>query len=264
MVCEPEKLRSFVDSAEDEQIEDRDVYDAGEYDELAEIVKAWSKPCFRLGLAHARLGNATASREWQRAASGRFVDQIQYVIDRYDEYFDDGAARTTSDVEWRRVTREVYGTATLGEEDRLATVAGDLREQFEDRYFADLAGSDIYALSLAEVELALPDADPRPTIEPLWDALPDMHDGNQALYFGRLTAIEGIATGDEGTVEEGIERILDRHMEKVRWQEVRHVAERCVSYPAAGLLAIARLRGLDVAVDTEYVPDTLYVHDDRS
>lgn len=80
---------------------------------------------------------------------------------------------------------------------------------------------------------------------------------NRAYYLPQATAIEAIGEGDAAAVEAAIEGLLEFHEEFVIGSPDTNVVDEAVAFDACAYLALARQRGLDIAVDSEYVPGAL-------
>lgn len=80
---------------------------------------------------------------------------------------------------------------------------------------------------------------------------------NRAYYLPQATAIEAIGERDAAAVAVAIEDLLEFHEEFVIGSPDANVVDEAVAFDACAYLALARQRGLDIAVDSEYVPDAL-------
>lgn len=78
-------------------------------------------------------------------------------------------------------------------------------------------------------------------------------------YFGsQVDAIDGIFNREDAPAETAIKDALAFHDESFTDNEDMHFVEEAVSIDACTFIALARQRGLDVHVDSEYVPEAVY------
>ncbi|WP_255192249.1 Imm49 family immunity protein [Natronobeatus ordinarius] len=83
------------------------------------------------------------------------------------------------------------------------------------------------------------------------DELPDDH----PEYFGALWhALTGIVDRDEQAFEDGIAQFLEWHDDNVDFEN-KTSADDLVCLPVLTLVVLARRDGMDVSVDSPYVPD---------
>lgn len=88
-------------------------------------------------------------------------------------------------------------------------------------------------------------------LEATLDELPDDH----PEYFGALWhALTGIVDRDEQAFEDGIAQFLEWHDDNVDFEN-KTSADDLVCLPVLTLVVLARRDGMDVSVDSPYVPD---------
>lgn len=88
----------------------------------------------------------------------------------------------------------------------------------------------------------------------LEETLDDL-DGSHAAFFGALwRALAGIEARDADQFTAGIDQLLDWHDGKVDF-ETKTDPKDLVCRQAAALLVVARRNGMDVHVDSEYIPE---------
>ncbi|WP_255191830.1 immunity 49 family protein [Natronobeatus ordinarius] len=88
-------------------------------------------------------------------------------------------------------------------------------------------------------------------LEATLDDLPDDH----PQYFGALwQALTGVVDRDEQAFEDGIAQFLEWHDDNVDFEN-KTSADDLVCLPVLTLVVLARRDGMDVSVDSPYVPD---------
>lgn len=69
--------------------------------------------------------------------------------------------------------------------------------------------------------------------------------------------LRGAVHGDAEKLRTATEAHIRAHRKAVR-NDVHDTVWRCVDYPAAGFVSLARERGTEVRLDTEFIPDCVY------
>ena len=82
-------------------------------------------------------------------------------------------------------------------------------------------------------------------------------DWDRAYYLPHATVLDGIRTGDAAEVTAGITDLVAFHEEFVVGARDANVVDEAVALNACAMLALARGHGLDVSVESEYVPEAL-------
>lgn len=151
------------------------------------------------------------------------------------------------------------GTASESASARYSSISATFRRAVESRApnsSAISSPTDEIAIgfrSLANV--AIGSASQEEYIDALRESVTD-EDAHLQRYFGAVaTVLDGIRTGDEESVEDGLVILLDRHAEKREGKSSSlrdHVSRR----PLA-LFLLARKRGLNIDIDSQYIPDTV-------
>lgn len=210
------------------------------------------------------LGRVDQAKEWFAAAAARQTDvAVRRKAAKLERVETNGAQLRVGDIMWS----DFHNLAVLG------APSGDETVQFQ-------IGETLYehATDPALDELDGWDRTPRPYAIAGFGALYIGRDdvgeycheaharaaqkgrASDTFYRTLVTAIDRIATGDKREIEAGVEAYLrDYHTEHVVGNDDGfHVAIQRVSREATTLLALARTRGVDVRVESEYVPDAIY------
>ncbi|MFC7046967.1 Imm49 family immunity protein [Halobacteriaceae archaeon GCM10025711] len=142
-------------------------------------------------------------------------------------------------------------TAVLARDDALMAKAAEMAHEAE-------SGEPTYFDGVATCLSSLIRGDDEATLRHA-DALTDLESTafqDVDYYDGLGTCCRAIATGDESLLETALETVLERHETLIpKLGDRTHDAQVCI--PAAAIVVLARQRGLDVDVESEYLPETL-------
>ncbi|MFC7046022.1 Imm49 family immunity protein [Halobacteriaceae archaeon GCM10025711] len=218
-----------------------------------------------LYLAHGGLGDYSKELGVWSLIEGATAEAI--------EWFETAADHYTESIRERRVHREIIEKAAWGNEPYALADAmfsailsgdGDLIEDAartaldaDETYTEEFPGTTAwyyFAVGLAGVLIDEPTERERGL-----SGLRAAHDSLAAkfkqFFAGRITVLESFAANDAARVEEGLQTMLDDHADDAPANTTSPDELICV--PAMALLVLARRRGLDVDVESEYLPDTL-------
>lgn len=236
--------------------------DIGEEVQEDSLDSATAKDAAQAALAMLALGRTGEARVWiSKAASVQkeYVTSLKEgkleLVEDQDKQFD------INDLRWR----QFHNLAVLG------CLTGNRQQQIE-------IGETLYqhATDTALDKLKNREKRCKPYYIAAFGALylqrDDVHDyckearsrlpeePSVSLHQVMIDAIDAIATGDKQEVSEKIESVLsDYHsVHVVDNREGFHFTLQTVSREATALITLARRQGIDVHIDSEYIPEAVY------
>lgn len=201
------------------------------------------------------LGDVETARKWFHRAADTIRDQRTFVVDHYD------------DVGWSRQKMvSNYGVksltcACLADDWACAEeIATSTRTESETVANLDHVRTVERLESQVLATTVLDDGDVNELADQLIETAEEMDEYFTAVRPGQSGLLAGTATAivdrDQDATVEGITAIVAAHEDHLDGEPSR--AAQVVSHLAVALLVLANHRGLDVHVDSEYVPDAVY------
>jgi len=233
--------------------------------QLARIPRGASISCSNVATYRLYLGEASEARRWfKRAATHRFRAGQMRV--KHKEVLERNAVLSATQIYGKAVQYALLsGSSECLEE--IATGVLDLDESFRDvldeRGGSVLSYDDaelLAAVSLGEDEIArnaierIRSFESDPSYDGYYSGVPDGHTGPL------VDASIGLFDGDAAAVTEAVEKMLDAHEAEVDGEP--RGSREIVDHAAAAMIVLARNRGLNVTVESEYVPDALFDEED--
>lgn len=260
-MTESEWLAEFVDAAQ------RELREAALEDTVEFYVAADPDRAMRVAFALLALGRVEEAREW---FAERAVEQAEHAASTKETKLDD-AAETGEQLDVGRLRWDKFHEAAV-----IASAAGDeqiqhdvgdvLFEHGTDPVLDGLGGRDerprpFYVAAFGAVLCGRDDVGEY--CEETRDRVQHKGYGRGTFYRLLVDAIDAIAAADANAATDAIDRYLqDYHAERVDGNdEGFHAVEQRLSREATALIALARTRGVDVRVESGYVPDAIYDDD---
>lgn len=205
----------------------------------------------RIGLYKLLLGELSSSEEKFEEATRKKLLKYNYK----SEYELEEYGRTCWQTQMS-VLEEVLYTALLARNDELTQKVVAEVTKLDSAYkneYPKTVYCYYHVKALANV--AIDSASQKEYIDALRESVAD-EDAHLQQYFGAVAAIlDGIRIGDETRVEDGLITLLDRHAEKREGK--RSSLRDHVSRRPLALFLLARKRGLEIDIDSQYIPDTV-------
>ncbi|WP_327053116.1 hypothetical protein [Halomicrococcus gelatinilyticus] len=204
----------------------------------------------KIGLYRLLLGDVAAATEHLEEATRRYA--LKYEHKRtYEAEENDQATWQTQ----RSILERLTYAALLSRNDASVEEAAAKVDDLDAyrRQFPRMVHKYHFTTALARV--AADADDQRERVDAFGDSLADVKPDHQP-YFGNLaTILDGIVSGDEATVRDGLEAYLDDYDED-RNDDPESLSDR-VSKRATALYLLAKRRGVDVEIESRYIPDCL-------
>jgi hypothetical protein len=247
------EIRTFVEEENTnilENYEERDTYDS-----LSEYLAYVDRSAHRVGLGLLHIDRPGDARRWFTDLSPAWIDGIQseweFKLEEgshiglfpWLEVYNALSASVLSDDEEviEESAKTVWEQATAPELDALPGQDEAARPRIVRAFAALLLDREDGATYVAEARKRLSD---------------DRYD--QEYLGSQVDAIEAIEKGDEDATRAAVESALAFHEASFADNEDMHFVEEAVSTDACTFLTLARSRGLDVRVDSEYIPEAVY------
>jgi hypothetical protein len=202
----------------------------------------------KIGLYELLLGDVPAATERFEESTRRFL--LKYEHKKRAELEENGQQGWQTQAS---ILQRLLYSAMLSRNDALAADAAKNADDLVAylHRFPEKEYRYHYTRALASVASQSPDERDRVDAfrESLDDVKPDF-----LPYFGSIaTALDGVVEDDADLVVDGLEAFLERHDEKASEEPEKlsdHVAKR-----ATALVLLAKRRGLDIEIESRYVPD---------
>lgn len=94
-------------------------------------------------------------------------------------------------------------------------------------------------------------------LDSLEESLVDTSDTQHTFFEALWTALSGLEKADEDRFSTGVEQLLDWHHQQVDLEN-KTDAKDLVCRQGAALIVLARRKGVNVRVDSEYLPECVY------
>lgn len=227
------------------------------HDELSEYLRLVIKSAHRVGLGLLYSGDETETREWFAAVSPGWISNAQT---KWEFELEGDKRPRIHRLPWRHFYHALQTSILSGNDAVIESSATTVWEKATTPELDDLPGQEHAHrawIVRAFAALLLGRDDVSDYLEEARARLED--DNYHQEYFGsQVDAIEGIFEQDEATTRAAIEDALAFHEASFTDNEDMHFVEEAVSADACAFVALARQRGLDVRVDSEYVPKAVY------
>jgi hypothetical protein len=203
-----------------------------------------------IGLYRLLLGDVSAATERLEEAARRYALKYEHK-QTYEAEENDQATWQTQ----RSILERLTYAALLSRDDALVEETAAKVDELDAyrRQFPEMAHKYHYTTALARV--AADADDQQECVDAFSDSLADVKPDHQPYFSSLSTILDGIVSGDEATVHDGLEAFLDDYDED-RNDDPESLSDR-VSKRATALYLLAKRRGVDVDIESRYVPDCL-------
>lgn len=158
--------------------------------------------------------------------------------------------------------RGIQAAVLSGDEDLVAEIVEEAHQIATDPSVETVPDPNWPFLGLVRALTAVlgADDDTAAALEEFRERIAASDDPDAESYFEPLaTATEGFHREDPSLVREGIEGYLKWHDQRLSGYDAEYeIVEQGVEVKSCTFLVLAHRRGLDVHVDSEYVPETVY------
>lgn len=248
-------IRGYVTENEETLREDFEREDG--FDDFSEFLSFRIDIATRVGLGKLYLGERNQATEWFVSVSpGWIVD----AASEWEFKLEGGKQPQIGRLPWLLLYRALQTAVLSADSELVRSSATDVWERATAPELDDLPGQEHAhrAWIVRAFAALLLDRDDVP--EHLQEARTCLgDDAYHQGYFGpQVDAIEGIYRRDQAGTNEAIEEALAFHESSFTDNEDMHFVEEAVSADASTFVALVRQRGLDVHVDSQYVPDAVY------
>lgn len=168
--------------------------------------------------------------------------------------------RYRRDSAWESETNNVldllYSALLTGDDERhqnAAKMALDVPEEFVDRFPPTYRYYYLKALAASILDTGVQ----HEYLDSLEETLADLDSTKHTFFEALWIALSGIEERDEDKFDTGVKQLLDWHHKQVDFEN-KTSANDLVCRQAATLMVLARQKGLDVHVDSEFIPDCVY------
>lgn len=200
-----------------------------------------------LGLYKLPLGECVdATAEFTRSAEW-YIDSLEELRNRRN---------STWESEANHALYVLYSGVLSGDPDiahRAASIALDVPEKFVDRFPTTYWYYLVKALAATVLDTGAQER----YLNEMRETLDDLDGTNKTFFEALWEALSGIVHRNEQEFENGVERLLEWHDGKVDFEN-RTDANDLVSRQGVTLVVLARRTGMDVCIDSEYVPGCVY------
>jgi len=249
MTTSSDRLREYVEDEKTNLCDGRDG--------IADAVVLRPKSGTEVAVGLLALGEIDEATEWFAAVSDEWMDSAKSA---FEAKYVDGDDEHAQGKQWKQLQRGLQ-TGILGRVD--ATDPAETALDYASREFVDDLVSRELEPRIDLVRalgrfLAAGERDVeklRARVEQT--AGHHKEDFNRAYYLPQAAAIEAIDAGDAAAVEDAVDALVDFHAEFVVGAPDTNVVDEAVALDACAYLALAKQYGLDVTVDSEYVPEAL-------
>jgi hypothetical protein len=134
--------------------------------------------------------------------------------------------------------------------------AAEIALDTESEHYSRFSTEHRYHFMNALASMMLDNGDQQIHLDKLDDALAEPPADHQRFFGALHTTLSGIVSDDSAQFQEGAEQFLDWHDDNVDFEN-KTSAEDLVCKQIAALWVLARRNGMDVTVDSPYLPDCL-------
>lgn len=231
-----------------DQIEDGDV----PAENLPRAKRNLASDCRAIAVYQFVLGECSEGRAEFRAAADHYRTALELTRDRHD------APQKGEPIRLRMLLE----AALLSGDDDLVEAAADLTLETPPSFVETYPVYDFYhyyamALATAIAETGELESFLQRLDDAVEDLDPEHTEGDvRGHYRSRSSALAGIASRDEAQFDSGISDVLAHHAESSSLDSTQPKELVCIG--GAALLVLARRKGMDVHVDSEFVPECVY------
>jgi hypothetical protein len=209
-------------------------------------LRALSHKAVEVASCELRLGNTSAAREWFARAAYANIAFLDLFVERWDDL-----TKSKQSDGGNRAQVGIYSAVLAGD----SRLIGELTEQvlnLTDDYPSNYGGTGEYYWKACTVASLL--RDDNAAAEDFRQAYFGVLDDTRPHAIALSETQRGLIRSERKAVETGIQRLVDHHdsvYEEMRpWNQL-------VNKAGAAHLLIARNRGMDINVDSEYFPPAL-------
>lgn len=227
-------------------------------DEVCEIVGHSRLAGTRIGLGLLYLGKVSEAQRWFAAVSEKWAFYVQFSREDILDLEDNPRVGT---FEWLALVRALQ-TAVLSSDPEVIDHAAIIAlEEATNPTLQELPGAEANprVSAIAALATLLAGDDPSEHLNKLASRLEHAdrpHD--KTLYPVMSTIIDGLSNRDAEAVTEGITALESYHEEFTVGSDIAHFTEEAVNIDACAFIVLARRLGMDVQIDSEYVPEGVY------
>jgi len=200
----------------------------------------------QIALFKMALGNCKAAIPEFETSAEWYYDGARETRERRDSLSEDFEGGTT-------LLKYFYSALLAGDED-LLTQATEIAFETEESHYHQFSETHRYYLLNALAATVAETGDQQAYLDELEATLDDLPDDHDQYFGGLWRALSGIVTDDTKLFSEGVDQFLDWHDNNVNFEN-KTSPEDLVCKQVVALLVLARRNGMDVHVDSPYIPD---------
>lgn len=230
-----------------------------ESDEISEMVVGLNRRSgTRIALALLELGDISESQRWFQAAGREWISFVPRSHDKKLERYEEP---NVGKFEWLPLIRGLQTAILSGDSALIDEATNTAIKEATSPTVDQLPGAEANPRISAIAALAsvLNGENPSNHLERLSSRVESAdrpHD--KTLYPPMDTIIDGLHRRDDDAVEQGIKALEDYHEEFIVGSDVSHFTEKAVNIDACTFIVLARRFGLDVRVQSKYIPEAVY------
>lgn len=201
----------------------------------------------KVGLYQLVGGDISATQRWFERSTTYYIERV-----RKGQEFREELEKSYWENE-PMVFREAFYCAILSGSDTLRNEVATEALAMDDAYlteFPTVVHDFYFVRALAAIVLERDDA--REFVAQLLTNLDHLRPKLHAYFSALATIVTGITSDDAERATEGFEQLLEHHDDDI--QGTPKGADKIVCLPAVALLVLARERGLNIEIESKYIP----------
>lgn len=248
MSLDDEKLRSNIEFKEELIDDAKTDLEQGEVpdDRVHLVYNSLGGDYRALGVHFSLLGEESEAREQFTTAIDYYLSGVRTARERKDKI-----TKGNRESEPSILLDALYSGSLSYDDDGLAEVARETLEM-DAGYVTEFPETDFkYHAAKALASVVLDAEEAQPHLRSLEGSLDSLRPELKQFFGAIATVVEGILVPDSDTVAEGVQQLLDHHASTVQGEPT--TTKEAVSLPATALLALARRKGIEVTIESEYL-----------
>lgn len=248
------EIEAFV---ADERAEYENTIADGRFDDLEDLVTTTRNRSRWIALGMLYLGEVEEAQEWLAMVAPAFVDASRRMLERIDTPETTAAGPRP----WSDLYKGIQAATLSGDDEVQAETVDGVRQLVTDPLVEKIPDSSHPYIGLIRTLTALLDdhGDADAAIEDLRERIAASDDPDDEAFFAPpATAIDGLYQDDSELVRKGIDELLAWHDRVITSRDEHELVEEGIDPKAAMFLVLAHRRGLNVHVDSEYLPEAVY------
>lgn len=246
------KIREYVDDERKSLAED------AESEELADILGHNPLTGTRIALGLLFLNEVQEAQRWFANAAEEWLFKFQLSTEHRLKKSD---SPQIDRFKWLDLIRGLQTGILSGKRRETDEIAKSVFSEIENPDIHDLSGLDaeprIHAIgAMAAIMVGDPIEGHLNRLEDSLGNAERSHDWD--LFEPQITLINGIRENDVQHVKSGLNALKEYHEEYSIGAGTKHFTEEAVDIYSCTYIVLARTRGLDIRVDSDYVPEGVY------